>query len=348
MTLTFFTRATLLTLLTAALAACSGDDNGLRVLSTCGNASLEGGEECDPGGFCSNDGTDCLVGVAAACQAGACVPKDTDACSSICTRPVCGDGLAQGGFEQCDGFDLRDTTCASFGRGDDPQGGPSGGLTCSRSCTLDASGCGGLFTPTPLPTATPTITNTPATQPPTPTITNTPMPTATPTPPCNLPIIEPGEFFDDPDNGLVGTPDGTSCPQDAEILACDPNEERSSFEVVLLPPTGAVPTSASMLVGYRSDQINIGDRDREAVQDIGPSSTVFSFRDFDYAVRLAWAGTNPLDDDEGTALVRLNFSLCSAAQLPDLSSVACSIEGCSGLGGPLDGCACELRLTTPQ
>ena len=326
---------------------CSGDDGGLRILSTCGNASLEAGEECDPGGTC-NDGSDCLVGIENACPAGVCVPKDTEACSSICTRPVCGDGLAQGGLEQCDTFDLRNTSCADFGRAENPEGGPSGGLVCLDSCTLDASGCGGVFTPTPLPTSTPTNTVTPATQLPTPTVTNTPTATATPTPPCNLPIIEPGEFFDDPENGIVGTPDGTECPEDAEVLTCEPSEERASFDVLLLPPLGGVPTSTSMLVGYRSDQVNIGDRDRDALEDIGPSSTVFSFRDFDYAVRLVWTGTNPLDDAEGTPLVRINFALCTDATLPDLTSVACSIEGCSGLGGPLEGCACELRVAASQ
>jgi hypothetical protein len=333
----------------SVLQACSGgDDSGLSVLRTCGNGVVEEGETCDPGGVCNNDGSRCLVGQDGGCAENAiCLPADTETCSSICNVPLCGDGLAQGGLEQCDTFDLRDATCADFGRDIDPEAGPLGGLACTDTCTLDPSGCGSVFTPTPAATPTFTVTNTPATQPPTPTITNTPTPTGTPTPPCNLPILEPGEFFDDPDIGIVGDPDGTSCPEDAEVLACDPTTDQISFEVVFFGAVGTQPNSTTMLVGYRSDLVELGDRDRDAAVDIGPDSFVFTTRDLDYAIRLVWTGTSsPLTDPAGVPLVELNFNLCDGADEPMLEDLACQVEGCSGVGGPIRGCACEVRLPT--
>ncbi len=331
--------------LAVVLSACSGDDSGLTVLRTCGNGVVESGETCDPGGVCGRDGSRCIVGEQGSCAEGnSCLPADTDTCSSVCTRPICGDGLAQGGLEQCDTFDLREATCADFGRGDNPAGGPSGGLTCTDSCTLDPNDCGPPFTPTPTPNATPTIDLTPATEAPTATVTNTPLPTATPTPPCNLPILEPGEFYDDPDIGIVGTVGGTDCPEDAEIFECTASGERYSVDVAFFAAVGTRPNSTTMLVGYRSDIIALGDRDREAAVDIGPDAFIFTPRDLDYAVRLVWTGTStPLIDPEGVPLVRLTFDVCDGADAPMLEDLACNVEGCSGAGGPINGCTCEVR-----
>lgn len=80
----------------------------------CGDGILEGNEECDDGNTISGDG-----------------------CSDACTNePVCGNDLIETG-EICDGLDLDDFNCGSFGYA-------SGTLICDSDCNgFDMSNCVG-------------------------------------------------------------------------------------------------------------------------------------------------------------------------------------------------------------
>ncbi len=98
-----------------------------------------------------------------------------------------------------------------------------------------------------------------------------------------------------------------------------------------------------MLVGYRSNLLDLGDRDRDAVKDIGPNRFLLTRTDADFAVRLVWTGQAPLTDVDGSSLVLLTFSLCEGAAAPALTDLACQVEGCAGLGGGIEGCNCEIR-----
>ncbi len=336
--------------LSVVVASCSGGDDGLSVLRTCGNGTVEAGEECDAGGVCSATGDRCRVSVASGCADNeVCVAADTSTCSSICNVPLCGDGLAQGGLEQCDTFDLRDATCGDFGRGDDPQGGPAGGLTCTDSCTLNPSACGGVFTPTSLTSATPTVTETPATQAPTATATNTPEPTATPTPPCNLPLLEPGERAEDPDNPgtFLGDPAGTDCSQDIEILDCAPDGGSAIVLVAFSAPPGPQATSITTLLSYQSDVVQMPGTGRvrdvaDRIQEIlDPDPFIFTPSDLDFAARVVLVNTTELPSDE---IYVATFDTCDGAAGPDATSFACIVEGCSGAGGPIAGCTCSATL----
>lgn len=335
------------------IAAC-GDDDSLQVLYTCGNGVVETGEQCDPGGLCSGSGARCLVGSSGCPENEICVAADTDLCSSICTVPVCGDGFAQGGREQCDRFDLRGSTCGDFGRGANPEGGPAGGLVCTDECTLDPSGCGGPFTPTPPATATPpdtptpTPTNTRSETDPTPTPEATSPPTATPTPPCNLPLLEPGERAPDPSGtGFIGAPDGADCPQDIEIRDCSPTAERFTVTVSYSPPLGVAATSLTSLLSYRSDIVQIpgSGRVREVAERFeelrDPNPFVFTVSDLDFAARVVFVNTTTLD---AGVLYQATFDVCAGAGTPTQEAFACIVEGCAGAGGPLGGCTCTVVL----
>ncbi len=338
-----------------ALAACGGGDDGLRVLRTCGNGTVEAGEECDPGGVCSGSGSRCLVGGAGGCAENEiCVAADSDLCSSICNVPMCGDGFAQGGREQCDRFDLRGSTCADFGRGADPEGGPAGGLACTNECVLDPAGCGGVFTPTPPAsptppaTATATATNTRSESDPTFTPTATSVPTATSTPPCNLPILEPGERAPDPiGTGFIGDPEGTDCPQDIEVLECTPSSQMFTLMVAYEPPVGTSATSVTSLLSYQSDVVQIPGTGRarevadrfEELRD--PNPFVFTVSDLDFATRVVFVDTGNLP---AGVLYQATFDICEGSGTPDASSFACIVEGCAGAGGSLAGCTCSVIL----
>lgn len=60
--------------------------------------------------------------------------------TNCAAQAACGDGVINQTSEFCDGADLGDRTCRSFGLGE-------GAVTCSPSCTFDTSGC----TPAPPP-----------------------------------------------------------------------------------------------------------------------------------------------------------------------------------------------------
>lgn len=100
---------------------------------TCGNGTLEIGEQCDGSelnglgcyalGFLSSEG-------ALACDA-AC-NFDTSGCVAGGT---CGDGIANADGENCDGADLGGYNCTNFGA-------TGGALACDADCRYDFAGCG--------------------------------------------------------------------------------------------------------------------------------------------------------------------------------------------------------------
>lgn len=93
-------------------------------LATCGNGLVQAGEQCDP------PQSVCSAGYDSSCTY----------CASSCSYntlqgPLCGDNLAQVGFEECDGADLAGQTCSS-------QGFVGGTLACKQDCaSFDVSAC---------------------------------------------------------------------------------------------------------------------------------------------------------------------------------------------------------------
>jgi hypothetical protein len=121
----------------AALAACN-DPGPVCGAGYCpeGTVCTSSGDHCvAPGqvGSCrgSTDGTTCDISLD---RQGVCVASD-------CVPTECGDGKAEGP-EECDGSALRDpahTDCLALGEGYHR----SGALSCTATCTLDRTACGG-------------------------------------------------------------------------------------------------------------------------------------------------------------------------------------------------------------
>lgn len=75
--------------------------------AVCGNSKKESDEQCDDSNTVSGDG-----------------------CSSICKTESCGDGIVHSSLgEECDGTNLNNSTCATFGFS-------QGSLSCNSSCKL--------------------------------------------------------------------------------------------------------------------------------------------------------------------------------------------------------------------
>jgi hypothetical protein len=206
--------------------------------------------------------------------------------------------------------------------------------------------------PTPVtPSATPSVTATAGSSP---SATSSPTgPTATPTPTdtpggsnCGNGFLEPGEFFGDPTFGLVGDPGGIECPQDAQVAACTPLGSLD-VDVDLIPPVGTLPTSATILVGYRSDLAALpaaaGGSAAARVTWPSPLPFIRNAIDFDYAVRVITIRSDgPIDSE--VPIFSVVFDTCSGRPAPDPSlDLGCIVEGCSGAGGPINGCTCAVH-----
>jgi len=114
-----FTRGTL-----ACSAACAFDTSGCSS-GSCGDGVVGASEACDDGNVAASDGCSatCTVETGWTCSGG---PSNCD--------PICGNGVAIPGVEECDGADLRSTTCTSLGYA-------GGTLGCSAACVFDVTAC---------------------------------------------------------------------------------------------------------------------------------------------------------------------------------------------------------------
>jgi cysteine-rich repeat protein len=297
------------------MAACGNGSS--RDLSQCGNGVIDTGEACDDGNT-----------------------VDTDACTSTCQIAVCGDGVVYAGVEECDGLNLAGATCAGLGFG-------PGQLVCDAGCRLDPSGCGEGFTPTPpapsatpteTATATPTSTTTPTPFPSgvptfTPAPTDTATPTATPTArPCGNGLLEPDETCE-------------TCPEDCVPRACEPSTETSDWQVDFASEVGTSPTSVTVFLAYRSAVVSIPGSGfaptvRQRVIVPPPPPFLFTPNDLDYALRVVLSRTGGLAQGP---LFTVRFDRCEGAPPPDSADFVCSVEGCAGAGGSIDGCTCFVR-----
>jgi hypothetical protein len=177
---------------------------------------------------------------------------------------------------------------------------------------------------------------------PTPTVTTTPTPTPTPTATptvgfiCGNGLLEPGETC-------------TSCPADCVVGPCTPITTTQAFAIDFTRPPSASVSSLSALIGYRSTRMSIpgsGTASSVNARVVAPAPPPNPFirNDLNYALRIIatrTAGWNP----PTSLLATITFDLCSGQPPPTVNDLACTLEGCTGLGGsPFDGCTCSVRL----
>ena len=142
---------------TPALVEHGGGDGLEPPAPVCGNGRLEAGEACDGAAFggasCATLGFDagalacdasCGFDVSGCTRAERCgngLDDDGDQlvdcfdpdCAGADHCPVCGDGVREG-HEACDGADLGEESCASFGF-------DGGELACTARCSFDTTAC---------------------------------------------------------------------------------------------------------------------------------------------------------------------------------------------------------------
>lgn len=148
---------------------------------------------------------------------------------------------------------------------------------------------------------------------------------------CGNGIIEPGESCE-------------TCPDDCEILTCTAGTESLTFDVNFEAPFGETPTSVTTLVAHRTDILMIPGTGigPTVVQRIGsrPSGSSLIANDLDYAVRAVLNRTAGLDNGR---IFTIRFDVCQG-ETATAADLACTVEGCSGSFGLIDGCTCSVAL----
>ncbi|MGE0519256.1 MAG: hypothetical protein AB7P78_09650 [Candidatus Binatia bacterium] len=183
--------------------------------------------------------------------------------------------------------------------------------------------------------ATPTATApAPATQTSTATVASTATPTPTATSvagSCGNGFLDAGETCE-------------SCAADCAVQSCSPGAPTVSFAVDLIPPSGQAPTGATVLLGYHSGLVSIPGSSndvsvRQRVLPPAPLPQSFSVNDFDYAARVVITRNTTLGH-----LFTAQFDRCQDAPAPMVADFGCTVEGCAGGAGPIDGCTCAVRV----
>jgi hypothetical protein len=146
-------------------------------------------------------------------------------------------------------------------------------------------------------------------------------------------------------NGLIEQGETCeTCPQDCEILACTAGLETVTYDINFDAPFGEVPTSVTVLVANRSDVLMIPGSGIGAtvVQRIGsrPSGSSLIANDLDYGVRVVL--TRAAGFANGRVFT-IRFDVCQGETATD-EDVACSVEGCSGSFGLIEGCSCSVAI----
>ncbi|GIV04381.1 MAG: hypothetical protein KatS3mg015_3211 [Fimbriimonadales bacterium] len=203
-------------------------------------------------------------------------------------------------------------------------------------------------TPTATASGTPTDTPEPTPTPLPPSATPKSSPSASPTPTllpavCGNGVVEPAETCDD--GNLVTNPPADSCPEDCTILTCTPSGTRAEVAVNFSSPRGL--TSIAVLVEYPDGAVQIpgtGDDASVATRVTNrPSGFLASIFDFDYALRVALAGTRNIS---GTQLFRIQFDVCHTVAAPPASAYRCRVVEANDANlQPVSGVTCTV--TTP-
>jgi hypothetical protein len=127
------------------------------------------------------------------------------------------------------------------------------------------------------------------------------------------------------------------------VLPCTDSGVDATMKVKLTAPETV--TSVTVLVGYKSNFVSLPGsgivasvQGRIQMRQSGAGSTG---NDLDYALRIVINKASGLAQDP-TALNSIIFDRCTGAPVPVPADFGCTVEGCSGEFGLIDGCVCTI------
>jgi hypothetical protein len=117
-----------------------------------------------------------------------------------------------------------------------------------------------------------------------------------------------------------------------------------TFQVQFHGALGTIPTTATTLLGYRSNRVSIPGTGnatsvRQRLTYPAPLPNTASFNDLDYAIRVIVGRTAGLTNG---LLYSVKFDTCQGAPAVTAANFGCTMEACAGAGGPIAGCTCTV------
>lgn len=210
-------------------------------------------------------------------------------------------------------------------------------VSAEATPTLTATS-GASATATVAAVASATASDTPAgsptdTTPPTASFTPTPSPTMGPSAECGNGFLEPGETCE-------------GCAADCVVSPCTPTANMPSFAIHFTGVVGTIPTTVTVLLGYQSDLVSIPGASnelsvRQRITYPPPLPFPQSPNDLNYALRLVVGRTAGIPNG---LLATVKLDQCQGALTAVPADFACTMEGCAGGGGAINGCTCTVML----
>jgi hypothetical protein len=142
-------------------------------------------------------------------------------------------------------------------------------------------------------------------------------------------LLEPGETC-------------AACAADCTVHACKAKGTHT-FAVSFTPPEFEQPSTAAVVLSYRTTHASLpGKANDESVRNrvrVTPANVTMTVNDLDYALRAVFARAQGLAEG---SLFSVRFDGCAGAKAPQLSDLACTVDGCAGENGPVAGCRCSV------
>jgi hypothetical protein len=153
-------------------------------------------------------------------------------------------------------------------------------------------------------------------------------PTPTPRPDrCGDGVLEDGETCD-------------TCPVDCTVLACTPGAPIQTFSVELQAPDSVPVARVSVLVGYRSDRVDLPTDPASRVQNRHAGTAVLA-DDLGYALQVS-VNTHPGTSLSSGQLFAVDFDTCSGQSPVAAADFGCQVETCEQTFGSIAGCTCAV------
>jgi len=137
------------------------------------------------------------------------------------------------------------------------------------------------------------------------------------------------------------------CAADCAVQPCKPSKAHARFAVEFTPPEVPDVSTAVVLIGYRSDRLNLpGSGEDKSVRSrlTFPTHSVMAFNDLDYGLRIVASHAQAIPAGQ---LLTIDFDRCAGAPVPTVADMSCQIEACAGSTGAAEGCRCNIIALTP-
>jgi hypothetical protein len=134
-----------------------------------------------------------------------------------------------------------------------------------------------------------------------------------------------------------------ACPADCDTTPCDPGRDTQSVALTVKAPGATTLVAVTLQLAYRRTALRLpadAATQRRRVRAVGDGGLVAP-KDLGYALRLVVARAGGLP---AGPVVEVDFDRCAGSAPATSADLSCTVLGCAGTGGQLDGCSCTVLI----